>query len=311
VAVRMDEPRPAGPTGPMALTREGLAQEVLTPGRLFWRRFRRNRLAVAGALILLILSLISLGAPWIAPHDRDATNPYLREAPPSREHLLGTDKLGRDVLSRLIWGGRVSMTVGLVAVSISLSVGIILGSIAGYFGGVVDNVIMRLVDIVMSFPYLLLLIVVASILKPSIYNTMMVIGFLSWTGVARLVRGEFLSLRQRDFVEAARAAGAPPARLIFRHILPNAFAPIVVAGTLGVASAILAEAGLSFLGLGVRPPIPSWGNMLTDAQSLRILTLKWWLWIPPGVMIFLAVISINLVGDGLRDALDPRLMRRG
>jgi len=286
-------------------------QTTHSPMLVFWRHFRKNRLAVAGAVMLIALSLLSLAAPWLAPHDRDATDAYYREVPPSSEHPLGTDKIGRDVLSRLIWGGRVSMTVGLVAVGISLTVGIIMGSLAGFFGGLVDNIIMRIVDVVISFPYLLLLIVVASILSPSIYNTMIVIGLLSWTTVARLVRGEFLSLRQRDYVEAARAAGAPSARLIFRHLLPNAFAPIIVAGTLGVANAILAEAGLSFLGLGVRPPIPSWGNMLTDAQSLRILTLKWWLWVPPGVMIFLAVISINLVGDGLRDALDPKLTRRG
>lgn len=284
----------------------GMTVEVESLGRLFWRRFRRHRMAIVGSLVLLALAAVSIAAPWVAPQDPNATTPAF-EQPPSAQHWLGTDGIGRDVLSRLIWGGRISLTVGLVAVSIAVGIGTLVGSLAGFFGGWVDNVLMRLVDIVLSFPSLVLLIVVASILPPSIYSTMAVIGLLSWPGTARLVRGEFLSLREREFVEAARASGAGRARIIFGHMLPNALAPVVVAATFGVADAILTESALSFLGLGVRPPTPSWGNMLSEALAYRVLVLEPWLWIPPGVMIFLAVVSINLVGDALRDALDPRL----
>lgn len=282
------------------------SEPVESFGRLFWRRFRRHRMAMAGVALLLAMAALAVAAPWVAPYDPNQPSPAV-DQPPSAQHLLGTDGIGRDVLSRLIWGGRISLTVGLVAVTISVGVGTLVGAVAGFFGGWVDNALMRVVDVVLSFPSLVLLIVVASILPPSIYSTMAVIGLLSWTGVARLVRGEFLSLRERDFVQAARAAGAGRARIMFRHMLPNALAPVVVAATFGVAEAILTESALSFLGLGVRPPTPSWGNMLSEALSYRVLVLQPWLWVPPGVMIFLAVISINLVGDALRDALDPRL----
>ncbi|MDQ6603737.1 MAG: ABC transporter permease, partial [Chloroflexota bacterium] len=205
--------------------------------------------------------------------------------------------------------GRVSLSVGLVAVGIYTIIGLLLGALAGYYGGWVDSVIMRFADIVLSFPSLIIIITVVSILGPNIYNVMLVIGLLGWPPMARILRGLFLSLRERDFILASRTVGAPPARIIFKHLLPNALAPVIVAATFGIAQAILLEAGLSFLGLGVQPPTASWGNMLTDAQSLTVLESMPWLWIPPGIMIALAVLSINFIGDGLRDALDPYLLR--
>ncbi len=287
----------------------GLTEEIMTPSRLAWMRLTRNKLALTGLAVILVLAVVSLAAPFVAPFDRDYPDIRNREEPPGEGHILGTDELGRDVFSRLLYGGRVSLTVGIVAVSISVTIGTILGALAGYFGGVVDNIIMRLVDIVISFPFLMLALVLAAIIGPSIYTTMLVLGIIGWTGTCRLVRGEFLSLREQDFVEAASAVGATRTAIIFRHILPNAISPVIVAATLQVATAILLEAGLSFLGLGVQQPIPSWGNMLSAAQSGRILENQWWRWLPPGIMIFIAVLSINIVGDGLRDALDPKMKR--
>jgi peptide/nickel transport system permease protein len=242
----------------------------------------------------------------LAPHDPNRANLRNRNKPPSREHPFGTDDMGRDILSRLLYGGRISLSVGLVSVGISLTIGLILGAIAGYFGGAIDTVIMRLADIFYSFPFLILAITISAIFGPSIYNTMMILGILSWPGPARLLRAEFLKLKTTDFVAAATALGANPRRIMFRHILPNAFSPLLVSATLGVASAILSEAGLSFLGLGVPPPAPSWGNMLNRARPLHILAGMPWMWIPPGLAVFVVVLSINFVGDGLRDAFDPR-----
>ena len=224
---------------------------------------------------------------------------------PVENHPLGTDSSGRDVFSRLLYAGRVSLSVGLVAVGIYSVIGVILGAFSGFYGGWLDSSIMRLADIVLSFPSLILIITVVSVLGPSIYNIMLVIGLLGWPPIARIVRALFLSLREREFVLASRTVGVSNGRIIFRHLLPNALAPVIVAATFGMASAILLEAGLSFLGLGVQPPTPSWGNMLKDAQSLTVLESMPWLWIPPGTMIALAVLSINFIGDGLRDALDP------
>lgn len=260
-----------------------------------------------GLYILIILTLSSVFAPRLSPHGRDQPDMLMAEQAPSQEHWLGTDELGRDVFTRLMYGGRISLTVGLVAVSIYMVIGVILGAVSGFYGGVVDNLIMRFTDVVMVVPFFPLALTMAAVLKPSVYNTMIIIGLLGWTGICRLVRGEFLTLRKRDFVEAAHAEGASDLRIIFRHILPNALAPIMVAATLGVAGAILSEAGLSFLGFGVQQPLPSWGNMLSSAISLRVLILQPWLWIPPGLIIFIAILAINLVGAGLRDALDPRL----
>lgn len=274
-----------------------------------WRRFRANRRAMLGLYVLIVLALASVFAPQLTWHDRDLPDIRHAEQPPSREHWLGTDELGRDVYTRLLYGGRVSLTVGLVAVALYMVIGVTLGAVAGYYGGVVDTVIMRITDVVMIIPFFPLALTMAAALRPSVYNTMLVLGLLGWTGICRLVRGEFLTLRSREYVEAARAIGMPDGRIIFRHILPNALGPVVVAATLGMGSAILSEVGLSFLGFGVQQPVPSWGNMLSAALSLKVLLLQPWIWLPPGLLIFVAILALNLVGDGLREALDPRLYR--
>jgi peptide/nickel transport system permease protein len=276
---------------------------------LVWNRFRRHRLAMIGGTMLLLLTLAALAAPLLVAHGPNTIDLSAYRKPPSTDHLLGTDSAGRDVLSRLLYAGRVSLSVGIVAVAIYAVIGVLLGGIAGFYGGWVDTVIMRLADMVLSFPAIIVIITIVSVLGPSIYNVMLVIGLLGWPPIARLVRGDFLSLREREFVLASHAIGAGNVRIIFRHVLPNALAPVIVATTFGMAQAILLEAGLSFLGLGVQPPTSSWGNMLNAAQSFTILEQMPWLWLPPGVMTALAVISINFVGDGLRDALDPHLLR--
>jgi len=279
----------------------------LTMRALVWRRYKRHIPAMVSSGVLLVLIAMAIFAPQVTGGcDPYANNLKHFRAAPGDGYPLGTDPLGRDVFCRLVYASRVSLSVGLVAVSISLLIGTILGVIAGYAGGPVDSLVMRLSDVVLSFPLLMIIIVIVSVVGPSVYNVMVVIGLLSWPAVARLVRGNVLSLREQDFIIAARASGVPDFRIALRHILPNTMAAVVVAGTFGVATAILIEAGLSFLGLGVQPPMASWGNMLIDAQSLTILESMPWLWIPPGLMIALAVLSINFVGDGLRDALDPR-----
>jgi len=272
---------------------------------MLWGIFFKNRLAVSGALCILGVFLVAIFAPFLAPYDPLAISVSSKLSPPSREHLLGTDHLGRDVFSRMLYGSRVSLLVGFIAVSISLVIGITVGSIAGYYGHTVDAVLMRFVDIMMCFPTFFLILTVVALLGPNIFNVMVVIGLTSWMGTARFVRAEFLSVRERDFIMAARALGAGDLRIIFRHILPNAIAPIFVVATLNVATAILVEAGLSFLGFGVQPPMPSWGNMLT-AGRMYIFD-AWWLTVFPGLAILVTVLSFNLFGEGLRDALDPRL----
>jgi len=227
---------------------------------------------------------------------------------PSSAHLLGTDSYGRDVLSRVIYGGRVSLSVGIIAVIIAQGIAVVLGSIAGYYGGASDWIVMRLVDVVMTFPWLIMVIMMVSLLGPSVFNAMLAIGILGWTHPTRLIRGQILSIREMDYVLAARSIGVPSRRIIARHVLPGVVGPLVVSATFMVASAILLEAGLSFLGLGVQPPIASWGNMMNAAMELIILEDMPWLWIPPGLMVALSVLAINFIGDGLRDALDPKGM---
>jgi peptide/nickel transport system permease protein len=282
------------------------------PGRGYprVRAFMRHRLALIGAIVILVMAFIAIFAPLIAPYDPNEVDLLATSQGPSREHLLGTDDIGRDALSRVIYGTRVTLTVGLVSVTIYVAIGTILGSLSGYFGGWVDSVIQRFTDAVMCFPSLIIIIAAVAIIGPNIYNVMVVIGLLTWPGICRLVRGQILTLREREFVEAARASGAHPVRVIFTHLLPNTVAPITVAATFGVAAAILTEAGLSFLGMGVQPPTPSWGNMINTAQSAAVMQDMPWLWVPAGVMIALAVLSINFIGDGLRDALDPRSAHR-
>jgi len=276
---------------------------------LIWRRFIRHRLAVVSSIVLLLIVVVAVAADVIAPYDPAFIDPLVFDEAPTPAHPLGTDRIGRDVLSRLIHGGRVSLSVGVVAVSIYMVIGTVLGALAGFYGGRVDTVISRLIDIVLSFPTLMLILVLVSLLGPGLQNIMLVLGLLGWPQVARIVRGEVLRLRTHDFVWAARMIGAPSRRIITHHILPNAMGPMLVAATFGVASAILSESALSFLGLGVQPPTASWGQMLNDAQSLTILESKPWLWIPPGLMILISVLSINFIGDSLRDALDPQLRR--
>ena len=269
------------------------------------KRFSKNKLSLIGATAVLILVCVSLLAPFISPYDPTTIDVYNVLSPPSTEHLLGTDELGRDLLSRIIWGSRVSLKVGLVAVGIALCIGTLIGAVAGFYGGKIDAVLMRFVDIMLAFPTFFLILAVIAILEPSIFTIMAVIGITSWMDVARLVRAEFLTLKERDFVDAAKAAGVSNPRLIFKHLLPNALSPVFVAATFGIAGAILVESGLSFLGLGVQPPEPSWGNILTSGKDN--IEVAWWLSLYPGLAILITVLSYNLVGEGLRDALDPRL----
>jgi peptide/nickel transport system permease protein len=272
---------------------------------VIWQRFKRNRLAFVGAAVVLALAAIALGAPFFAPYEPTAIDIQNVLSPPSASHPFGTDDLGRDVLSRMIWGSRISLSVGFVAVGIAISIGIIIGSLAGYHGGKLDWLLMRFVDVMLTFPTFFLILAVIAIVEPSIWTIMLVIGVTGWMDTARLVRAEFLTLKQRDFVSAARTSGAGSPRIIFRHILPNALAPVFVAATFGVAGAILVESALSFLGLGVQPPDPSWGNILTTGKDY--IEVAWWLSLYPGLAILVTVLSYNLVGEGLRDALDPRL----
>jgi peptide/nickel transport system permease protein len=273
--------------------------------REFWARLKRNRMAMIGLGLVLGLFVVSLFAPWLAPYDPNSINLTEVLMPPSHAHLLGTDTLGRDVLSRIIFGSRVSLKVGFVAVGLATLIGLFVGALAGYYGGWVDSALMRLVDLMLCFPAFFLILAVIAVLEPSIWNIMAVIGLTGWMGVARLVRAEFLSLREREFVTAARALGASDTRLILRHMLPNALAPVMVSATLGVAGAILTESALSFLGLGVQPPTPSWGNILTAGKDN--IEIAWWLSVFPGLAILITVMSYNLLGEGIREAIDPRL----
>lgn len=266
-------------------------------------RFQAHRLAMAGLVLLALLTLASAAAPLLTPFDPQRTDLTSIFEPPSGAHLFGTDSLGRDLATRLLYGGRVSLTIGILVVAIAMAVGVTVGALAGYSGGFVDGALMRTVDALYAFPRLFLLIFFAVLFGGTLATVVLVLGLLSWMTTARLVRATFLSLKQREFVIAARSIGTGDARLVLRHLLPNAAAPIIVAATLGVAGAILAESTLSFLGLGVQPPTPTWGNMLREAQTDMIRAP--WTALFPGLAIFITVISINFVGDGLRDALDP------
>ena len=272
------------------------------------RRFRSHRLALGSAIFMTLLVIIVFPlAPIVAPiHPHKIDLSEVGQGP-NLKHPLGTDLTGRDVWSRVIYGGRVSIAVGLVAVIIYMSIGIVLGGLAGYYGGRIDIIIMRVTDTVMAFPVLIILISIVAIVGPGLFNAMLAIGLIGWTDVARLVRGQILSVREMDFIMAAQAMGVPEKRILARHVFPNIVAPITVAASFGIAGAILTEAALSFLGLGVQIPTPSWGNMLNQSQSIEIIERFPWLWIPPGLMISLCVLAINFIGDGLRDALDPRM----
>ena len=275
------------------------------------RRFLRHRPAIVGSVILVTIVTGAIFAPWVAPRDPIKTNLQIVDQPPSVHHWLGGDRSGRDVWSRVVYGTRVSLVVGFVAVGLYVLIGTLLGLISGFAGGVIDQLLMRLTDTVLSIPTLLLVIVFASVVGPSLYSVIAAIGLLGWPGTARIVRGQVLSLREAEFVIAARALGATSPHIAARHLLPNIFGPLTVVATFGVASAILLEAALSFLGLGVQPPTPSLGDMINQARAPSVLHDIPWLWIPPGIVIALTVLAVNFVGDGLRDALDPRSTQRG
>ncbi len=264
----------------------------------------KNPFFLVPFVVISVLVVLAIIGPWIVPYDPFRINVREVLLPPSLHHPFGTDDLGRDVFSRMILGCRVSIEVGLVAVGISTFIGTVLGAVSGYYGGVVDYVIMRFVDIMLCFPAFFLILAVITFLEPSILNIMVVIGLTSWMGVARLVRAEFLSLKEREFVLAARALGASDARIIFRHILPNAMGPVYVSFTLGMGAAILTESALSFLGIGVQPPMPSWGNILTLGKEN--LEVAWWLSVFPGLAILITVLSFNLISEVLRDWFDPK-----
>ena len=272
------------------------------------RRFRAHHLAKISLVILVVVGLAALFAPVVAPYDPDAIVGTFSGAP-CKEFILGTDQIGRDVFSRLLYATRISLLVGILATVISTVIGVVLGLIAGYFGGVADMILMRFTDMVMSFPYILLVLVAAAIFKPGLWSIILILGFVDWPGVARLVRGNVLSLRETNFVKGNVVAGMPLRHILFSEILPNTVAPILVYATSVMAISMLDEAALSFLGMGVQPPMASLGNMLNGAQSITVLTSQPWLWLPPGIMIVVLVVSINFVGDALRDAFDPRGQR--
>ncbi|MBI1794127.1 MAG: ABC transporter permease [Chloroflexi bacterium] len=275
-----------------------------SPARRVWRRFRRHRLAMAGVVLASLIFAMVIFAPVFTPNLPNKQDLKHRLAAPDLAHFMGTDELGRDVFSRVLFGGRISLLIGLSAMAVSVSVGTLIGSISGYFGGRVDTAIMRIIDIIISFPTLFLLIMLASFLGSNIVIVILVIGLLSWMRVARLVRAGFISIKERDFIMAARALGSSSSRMVFGHLLPNSLGPIIVAATIDVSGAILTESALSYLGLGIQPPQATWGNMLRFAQDQ--MAVAPWTAIFPGLMIFLVSIAINFIGDGLRDAFDPR-----
>lgn len=289
-------------------TRPRLAKRVgVSQWDLAVRAFSKNRTAVAGLVVIALLYLVALLTPLLAPYDPTFQGDLLAEryVGPSAAHPLGTDQFARDVLSRLLYGARISLLIGFVSVGISVTIGTLLGSVAGFVGGIVDGIVMRFVDMVISFPQLVLLVTIIALFEPSIFLIVAVLGLTLWPSTARIVRAEVLSLREREFVQAARALGYSRRRIVLRHLIPNALAPVIVAATLGIGQTIVLEAGLSFLGLGVQPPTPSWGTMVADGRN--VLLDAWWLSTFPGIAIVFTVLSFNLVGDGLRDALDPRL----
>lgn len=280
-----------------------------SPRGLAVRRFLRHRLAVVGLTALVLLAAASVVLPFVLDADPNQVNPAAFRSPPGGEHLLGTDSAGRDVLARLVAGGRVSLLVGLTAAMTATSIGLTLGAIAGYFGGWVDAVISRMTDAVLSFPTLIVVIIVVAFTGPSLTTLILAIGLFDWPTACRIVRGLTLSLRAQDEIQAVSGLGGGPIRILRRHVLPAVVAPLTVVATVLVAQAILLEAALSFLGLGVPPPTASWGNMLNEAQSLSILESMPWLWLPPGLAIAVTVLAVNFIGDGLRDAADPRATR--
>ncbi|HRJ41075.1 MAG TPA: ABC transporter permease, partial [Caldilineaceae bacterium] len=292
--------------------------EQRTLSSIMWKQFRRHQMAMVAVVVLILLIFGSAFVSVISPYDPETSSMRERREAPSLQHPMGTDTLGRDMLTRLLYGGRVSLSIGLAATALGITIGTIVGALAGYYGGRLDDILMRLTDLFISLPRLFMLIIMSLLLRSldvpllkangNVGGIVLILGVLSWTGVARLVRGQFLGLKEKEFVEAARTLGIGNLRIVFRHILPNTATPIIVAATLLVAGTIISESGLSFLGFGVQPPTPTWGNMLNAAQD-EMRKGNWWMAVFPGLMIFLTVISINYIGDGLRDALDPRKLK--
>jgi peptide/nickel transport system permease protein len=290
-------------------------REQQTMTQLVWHSYRRHKPAMIGTAIVLIFALAAIFASYISPWDPEKTNLDAMLQPPSAQHIMGTDELGRDLLTRILYGGRVSLSIGVMAMALAVVVGAIVGGVAGFYGGWVDNILMRFTDMMLAFPQLFVLIILSLALRDipiealrgtafaSVFSIVLVIAVLAWMRVARLVRASFLSLKEKEFIEAARSCGVSNLRIMVRHLLPNAMSPIIVAATFRVATSIITESGLSYLGFGVQPPTPTWGNMLKNAQVQ--MTRAPWTAIFPGLMIFIAVIAINFIGDGLRDALDP------
>jgi peptide/nickel transport system permease protein len=281
---------------------QSIVRHSADPSARFWYRFLQNRQAVLGGCVLTLIVLMALAAPLIAPGDPSRIVLGERENPPSLDHLFGTDRLGRDVFGRIVWGARVSLGISLLAVSLGSMIGILLGAVAGYASGMTDALITRAIDVMLALPTFFLLVTIQSLFPPSVTNVIVIIGITSWMAIARIVRGQFLTMKEREFVEAARCLGVRPARIVFRHILPNISSQIIVFFTLGIADAVLVESALSFLGLGVPPYQASWGNMLNDGQ-IGILSGTWWVAFFPGLMILLTALSINFLGDGLQESL--------
>lgn len=273
-------------------------------GRVSWYKFMQNKVAVGSVIVLLLIVMISFIGPLFCKVSYSDIDMTIAKEAPSAEHWLGTDEYGRDVLVRLIYGGRVSISVAFAAVALQLTIGVILGSLAGYFGGWVDAVIMRITDMIMCFPFYIIAICLAAILGAGLRNSVLIIGFLDWPGICRIVRAQILSIKENEYIMAAKSLGFDSGRIIRKHILPNILSPILVSATLSIAGAVMAEASLSYLGLGVKIPQPSWGNMLSAAQSLQALTHEWWRWLPPGVMIVIVVLAVNYIGEGIQNATD-------
>lgn len=289
-----------------APARPSLALAPVRKGPTLWKRYRRHRLAVAGLAFMGLVVFVAVAAPILGTQDPTKTSLSASLESPSTEHFLGTDLTGRDIWSRLAYAARVSLVAGVGSMAIAVLIALVLGTLSGYYGGLVDMVIMRFTDVIMCIPSLIIVMALVAVIGPGLLNIVIAIGVLGWTGSTRLLRAQILAVREREYVIAGRCSGASDARIMLRHVLPNAFAPVLVAATLGVAGAILTEASLSFLGFGVLPPTSSWGEMLNGARSLTRLQENPWIWLPPGLMILITVLAINFIGDGLRDSLDPR-----
>jgi peptide/nickel transport system permease protein len=316
----MADPTAIGPRETSVVSLAPQYREEQTMAQMIWRSYRRHKPAMIGTAIVLVFALTAIFARYLTSYDPERTDLQHMLQPPSAEHWLGTDELGRDLLTRIFYGGRVSLSIGVMAMALAVTVGAIVGGLAGFYGGWVDNILMRFTDMMLAFPQLFVLIILSLALRDipiealrgtafaSVFSIVLVIAVLAWMTVARLVRASFLSLKEKEFIEAARCCGVPNLRIMVRHLLPNAMSPIIVAATFRVATSIITESGLSYLGFGVQPPTPTWGNMLKNAQTQ--MTRAPWTAIFPGLMIFIAVIAINFIGDGLRDALDPYKVER-